>query len=274
MTRPQGYPITPPAGSPAQQNTLFGVPAGPHEEPTKPAAPSPLAPPPIPMNRTQHLPITPRPPAPPQMPSPASTQPLAPATPIAPPTAPTLMALDLQPAAASTAKGMGPAHSQMDLPPATTARGIQPPPVAPAAPPPRSPVVIEVTPRSLGIGTVAGFCEELIRRNSKLPTETRKLFTTSRDSQDIVRIVVCQGESRRLDNNVVIGDLRLENLPPRPRGETSIEVTFALDASGILNVRARDAQTGKEQSAQLDVVGSVPQQDVAGARERIQQLRR
>jgi molecular chaperone DnaK len=284
MTRPQGYPITPPAGTPAQQKTLFGVPAGPHEEPTKPAAPSPLAPPPIPANRTQHLPITPRPPAPPQV-SPASTQPMAPTTPIAPPTAPTLMALDLPSTAASTAKGMGPAQS-MDLPPATTARGLQPPPLAPAPLGPgspgqagyplaaRAPVVIEVTPRSLGIGTVAGFCEELIRRNSKLPTETRKLFTTSRDSQDIVRIVVCQGESRRLDNNVVIGDLRLENLPPRPRGETSIEVTFALDASGILNVRARDAQTGKEQSAQLDVVGSVPQQDVAGARERIQQLRR
>jgi molecular chaperone DnaK len=274
MTRPQGYPITPATGTsplappPVPQKTLFGVPAGPHEEPTKPAAPSPLAPPPVPANRTQHLPVTQRAPAPP---TPASTQPLAPTTPIAPPTAPTLMALDLPSTASSTAKGMGPALS-LELPPATTARGLQPPPVA--APPPRAPVVIEVTPRSLGIGTVAGFCEELIRRNSKLPTETRKLFTTSRDSQDIVRIVVCQGESRRLDNNVVIGDLRLENLPPRPRGETSIEVTFALDASGILQVRARDAQTGKEQSARLDVVGTVPQQEVPGARERIQQLRR
>ena len=66
------------------------------------------------------------------------------------------------------------------------------------------------------------------------------MFTTSRDLQNAVRIVVCQGESRRLDNNTVIGDLRLEGLPPRPRGETSIEVTFSLDASGILQVtRAR-----------------------------------
>jgi len=140
------------------------------------------------------------------------------------------------------------------------------------APPARPPVVLEVTPRGLGIGTVAGYCEELIRRNSRLPAEMKKLFTTSRDSQDVVRIVVCQGESRRLDSNVVIGDLVLQNLPRRPRGETSIEVTFSVDASGILQVRARDSQTGTEQSARLDLVGSMP--DVASSRDRIQQLRR
>jgi len=133
---------------------------------------------------------------------------------------------------------------------------------------------MDVTPRGLGIGTVAGFCEELIRRNSRVPTEIRKLFTTSRDLQDSVRIIVCQGESRRLDNNTVIGDLLLENLPPRPRGETSIEVTFALDANGILQVRARDAHTGREQRASLDIVGTIPQEDVTAAREKLQQLRR
>ena len=133
---------------------------------------------------------------------------------------------------------------------------------------------MDVTPRGLGIGTVAGFCEELIRRNSRVPTEIRKLFTTSRDSQDSVRIIVCQGESRRLHDNIVIGDLRLENLPPRPRGETSIEVTFMLDASGILQVRARDAQTGKEQRASLDIVGTIPQADIDASRERLQSLRR
>ncbi len=141
-------------------------------------------------------------------------------------------------------------------------------PMAPA------PVLLEVTPRGLGIGTVAGFCEELIRRNSRVPTETRKLFITSRDNQDMVRIVVCQGESRRLDNNTVIGDLVLQNLPPRPRGETSIEVTFALDASGVLHVRARDAQTGAEQRATLSLVGGVPAEEVAASQARLQQLRR
>jgi len=89
-----------------------------------------------------------------------------------------------------------------------------------------------------------------------------------------VRIVVCQGESRKLDSNVVLGDLRLENLPPRPRGETTIEVTFMLDASGILQVRARDAQTGQEQRATLDLVGAMPQADVDASRDRLQQLRR
>jgi molecular chaperone DnaK len=72
----------------------------------------------------------------------------------------------------------------------------------------------------------------------------------------------------------VIADLTLERLPPRPRGETSIEVTFAIDASGILRVRARDAETGAEQQVSLDVIGSVPDEDVAASRERMQQLRR
>jgi molecular chaperone DnaK len=139
---------------------------------------------------------------------------------------------------------------------------------------PIAPVVIDVTPRSLGVGTVAGYCEELIRRNARVPTEIRKLFTTSRDGQEAVRIIVCQGESRRLDNNVVLGDLTLAGLPARPRGEVTIEVSFMLDASGILQVRARDAQTGREQRATLDLVGAMPQAEVAASRERMQQLRR
>src|SRR5258708_2306164 len=102
----------------------------------------------------------------------------------------------------------------------------------------------------------------------------KKLFTTSRDRQDVVRIVVCQGESRRLDNNTVIGDLVLQNLPPRPRGETSIEVTFALDASGVLHVRARDPQTGTEQRATLALVGGVRQEGAAASRDRLRHLGR
>jgi molecular chaperone DnaK len=146
--------------------------------------------------------------------------------------------------------------------------------VAVAAPPPALPVVLDVTPRSLGIGTVAGFCEELIRRNARVPTETRRMFTTSRDQQQTVRIRVCTGESRRIDDNIVLGDLVLEGLPARPRGQTKIEVIFALDASGILNVRARDAQTGQEQRATLDVLGAQSQAEVDAARERFGQLRR
>ncbi|MCX5747709.1 MAG: Hsp70 family protein [Proteobacteria bacterium] len=170
-----------------------------------------------------------------------------------------------------------------DLPDATipsaarTAPGFAAPVVVapvPMAPRAAVPMVLDVTPRGLGIGTVAGFCEELIRRNARLPTETKKLFVTSRDQQDMVRIVVCQGESRRLDSNTVIGDLKLENLPPRPRGETRIEVTFQLDASGILQVRARDEKTGKEQRASLDLVGSMTEGEVSASRDRLAAMRR
>ena len=145
--------------------------------------------------------------------------------------------------------------------PASTARGFGPEAALP--------VVIDVTPRGLGIATVAGFCESLIRRNSRVPAEIRKIFVTGRDLQDAVRIVVVQGESRRMEGNEVLGDLTLSELTPRPRGETSIEVTFMINASGILQVRARDAQTGREQRATLDLVGAMPHDEVAASRERI-----
>jgi molecular chaperone DnaK len=206
---------------------------------------------------TQQLPLAPRSPAP-VAPPPSAPPPSAPppSTSRAAPGAPTISAA-------------APTMSAAAAPTIIVAPQTAPVPIV--AP---NPVVIDVTPRGLGIGTVAGFCEELIRRNARVPTEIRKLFTTSRDSQASVRIIVCQGESRRLDNNVVIGDLILEDLPPRPRGETSIEVTFALDANGILQVRARDAQTGREQRASLDIVGTLPQEDVSAAREKLQALRR
>ncbi|MEZ4364488.1 MAG: Hsp70 family protein [Kofleriaceae bacterium] len=164
-------------------------------------------------------------------------------------------------------------------PPSSPGSGF---PGAPAAPfpvpamPPLSaaPVVLEVTPVGLGIVTVAGFCEELIRRNSRVPTEVRKLFSTSRDAQDVVRIIVHQGEARRIEGNVVIGELVLADLPPKPRGETSIEVAFSIDASGILHVRARDAVSGREQRVSFNVIGSIPEGEVAASRDRMQQLRR
>jgi molecular chaperone DnaK len=143
------------------------------------------------------------------------------------------------------------------------------------APPPRTgPTVLDVTPRGLGIGTVAGYCEELIRRNSRVPTEMKRVFSTSRDRQDTVRIRVCQGDSRRIDDNVILGDLVLEGLQPRPRGETAIEVTFQIDHDGILRVRARDANTGKEQRASLDVAGAPTSAEVDAARERFANLGR
>src|SRR5262249_13777698 len=130
--------------------------------------------------------------------------PLPPAT-SSPSQAPTLVIDEPEPLPSSTAKGFQPAaqlppqHLVLQQPQFTVPQPLP----APA----RAPVILDVTPRGLGVGTVAGYCEELIRRNSRVPTEVRKLFTTSRDSQESVRIIVCQGESRRLDNNVVLGDL-------------------------------------------------------------------
>jgi len=279
QSQPLARIVRPPAAAPAPPptpyKTMLGVPAAPGA-PTAPAVPVRG---PGPGEWSASASAAETHPTTWAVKNPATTQPMAPTTPIAPPTAPTLVAVapDL---AAATARGIV-AQTTAEPAPSTTAQGFQPPqsypihpPPIPQPPPRPPPVLLEVTPRGLGIATVAGFCEELIRRNSRLPAEIRKLFTTSRDQQDIVRIVVCQGESRRIDNNTVIGDLVLQNLPPRPRGETSIEVTFSLAPSGILQVRARDAQSGLEQRATLDLVGGVAEENLAASRDRLQQLRR
>ena len=256
-----------PPPRPQQAKTLIGEPA-PREPTFEPSyvQPSSVEPP-----RSQHAFEPPTAVEPPPRPHQARTLIGEPARP---------------PVPSTTARGFGVAPSESsafrqhdDAPrsrryrcaAASTAKGFAPPQTYPIA---AGPVVLDVTPRGLGIGTVAGYCEELIRRNSRVPAEIRKLFTTSRDGQDSVRIIVCQGESRRLETNVIIGDLTLDGLPSRPRGETSIEVTFMLDASGILQVRARDAQTGREQRASLDLVGAMPQAEIAASRERMQALRR
>jgi molecular chaperone DnaK len=278
----------PPALTPRQSSTAPSLAAPPPPRPSRPptSPPAGLAPlgPMLPPTSPTLIVEPPKPPAPPpRFPPPEPEPATRPAMPMIAAHAATMM-IDPEPSsAASTARGMGPAAGDTaPMSPATTAPGFVPPQTYPVAPqsypvpqqPIRNPVVLDVTPRGLGVGTVAGYCEELIRRNSRVPTEIRKLFTTSRDAQDTVRIIVCQGESRRLDNNVVIGDLTLGGLPVRPRGETSIEVTFFLDASGILQVKARDAHTGKEQRASLDLVGAMPQAEVQASRERMQSLRR
>jgi molecular chaperone DnaK len=139
--------------------------------------------------------------------------------------------------------------------------------------PARAPTIVEVTPYSLGVGTVAGYCRELLRRNSRVPAEIQEVFTTSRDGQQTVRIRVCQGESRRLDENVILGDLVLDGIEPRPRGETRIAVTFLIDDSGILQVRARDEHTGREQRADLELLGQPSREEVTTATHRVRQLR-
>jgi molecular chaperone DnaK len=135
------------------------------------------------------------------------------------------------------------------------------------------PQILDVTPHTLSLGTVNGFCEPLVPRMTQVPSEQRKLFMTSCDGQTSVRIRVCQGESRVLCENTEIGDLVLEALEPRPRGETRIEVTFRIDESGMVQVRALDQLSGRQQSASLALRGTPTTEQVDTARIRIQHLR-
>ena len=280
---PQAKPVTAPRVDAARPPALDPKTAAWIEEPSVETDQLELLPPTAPANAKTLIVEPPQPPRAPVAPPPpiahaptliaepirSAQQP--PATAFTEPTRPNAPVMPPQPQPHTTERGFTAAagNTEPSMPPAATARGF-----GALAATPIAPVVLDVTPRGLGVGTVAGYCEELIRRNARVPTEIRKLFTTSRDGQESVRIIVCQGESRRLDSNVVIGDLMLQGITPRPRGEVTIEVTFMLDASGILQVRARDAQTGREQRASLDLVGAMPQQEVAASRERMQQLRR
>ena len=134
------------------------------------------------------------------------------------------------------------------------------------------PVIRDVTSYTLGIGTVSGFCESLINRNTSIPHQVSRSFATSKDGQTTVRIKVFQGESRRLQENTQLGELVLENLPPGPRGQTAIDVTFKLNASGLLDVHAIDTATGYQQQATLEIRGMATNEEVAASQNRMQEL--
>ena len=158
----------------------------------------------------------------------------------------------------------------LDIPDDVEVAGAADWPAAPDEPP----IILEVTPHGLGVATVAGYCRLLIARNSRVPAEAHQVFTTSKNMQQTVRIRVCQGESKRLDENMALGDLVLEGIEPRPRGQTRIEVSFGIDESGILQVRARDLETGLEQRGELHIEGAPSQEEITAAGERLRQLRR
>lgn len=124
-------------------------------------------------------------------------------------------------------------------------------------------VLLDVTPRALGIAVVGGFAETIITRNSQIPMEQSRLFTTSQDNQQQVRIQVCQGESRLFEENQALGELVLDNLPSAPRGQVKIEVTFEINTDGILQVRAKNSDTGQMQKARIQVLGTISQEEMA-----------
>jgi len=115
-------------------------------------------------------------------------------------------------------------------------------------------VLLDVSPLSLGVETLGGVSTVLIPRNTTIPTKKQEVFSTAVDSQPSVEIVVLQGERQFAKDNKILGTFRLDGVPPAPRGVPQIEVTFDVDANGILNVSAKDRGTGKEQT--ITIAGS------------------
>ncbi|NVB77324.1 MAG: Hsp70 family protein [Kofleriaceae bacterium] len=118
------------------------------------------------------------------------------------------------------------------------------------------PVLLDVNPSTLSIQTAGGYAERLLDKNSPIPIERTRVFTTARDNQTRVEIDCCRGESRRFAENEPLGQLLLEGLPARPRGDLKIEVCFRVDADGILHVRASDLDSGAAQEARMQVLGA------------------
>ncbi|RME86105.1 MAG: molecular chaperone DnaK [Planctomycetota bacterium] len=123
-------------------------------------------------------------------------------------------------------------------------------------------LLIDVTPLSLGIETLGGVMTKLIERNTRIPTEKTEVFTTAADNQTSVEIHVLQGEREFARDNRSLGVFRLDGIPPAPRGVPQIEVTFKLDANGILNVKAKDKATGKEQSITITASSGLTKEEV------------
>jgi molecular chaperone DnaK len=140
---------------------------------------------------------------------------------------------------------------------------------APAQPaPPRMPLLLDVTPRTLGVVAAGGYCEDVIERNSPVPTEQTRIFATSQDGQTEVQIRVYQGENRRIEQNQELGVIDLLGLKPAPRGRVQIEVTFIIDADGILRVSARDMVTGQQKRARISLRGQLSDEQVVKLQQR------
>jgi molecular chaperone DnaK len=123
-------------------------------------------------------------------------------------------------------------------------------------------VLLDVTPLSLGIEMHGGVFEKLIERNSTIPTKNTKIFTTVADNQSVVEIHVLQGEREIAKDNKSLGRFELVGIPAAPRGVPQIEVTFAIDSNGIVNVSARDLATGKAQGMQINPAGGLSQVEI------------
>ena len=123
-------------------------------------------------------------------------------------------------------------------------------------------LLLDVTPLTLGIETMGGVATPLIEKNTTIPTKKSQVFSTADDNQTAVTIHVVQGERKQAASNKSLGRFDLADIPPAPRGMPQIEVTFDLDANGILNVSAKDKATGKEQSIRITAYGGLSEDDI------------
>jgi molecular chaperone DnaK len=123
-------------------------------------------------------------------------------------------------------------------------------------------VLLDVTPLTLGIETLGGVMTRLIESNATIPTSKTEVFSTAADSQSSVEIHVLQGERARAQDNRTLGRFHLDGIPPAPRGTPQIEVTFEIDANGVLNVKAKDKGTGKEQSIRIEQSSGLSEEEV------------
>jgi len=123
-------------------------------------------------------------------------------------------------------------------------------------------VLLDVTPHTLGIMVVGGYFEELIAQNTTVPTSRSKPFTTVRDNQTAVKILVLQGESRRAEDNELLGEFILTGLRRAAAGEVEVEVTFEINADGIVSVHAKDVETGKEQSITVTATSGLTGEEI------------